>query len=113
MKWIRTAAFKRDYKRLPEAHKRLFKDAVVKFNDAWDAYIADPEHHEWPGQLRIKAVVGTQNVLELTWSYRRPDGRATWEWTRITIQGARSGRAIDEPAVRWRRLGNHEIFRDP
>ena len=113
MKSVRTAAFKRDYKRLPEAHKRLFKNAVRKFNDACDAHIAAPEHYEWPGHLRIKAVTGAQNVMELTWSYRRHDGRATWEWTRIAIRSAQSSKVIDEPVVRWRRLGDHGIFDDP
>jgi hypothetical protein len=37
----------------------------------------------------------------MTWSWRDPDGRATWEW--MTIEG--------DPAVRWRRVGTHEIFR--
>ncbi len=40
---------------------------------------------------------------EMTWSFAGPDGRATFEW--ITIDG--------EQAVRWRRVGGHEILNDP
>jgi hypothetical protein len=39
----------------------------------------------------------------MTWSWRDPDGRATWEW--VEIDG--------EPAVRWRRVGTHQIFKRP
>jgi len=39
----------------------------------------------------------------MTWSKSRPDGRATWEW--IEIDGER--------AVRWRRVGGHDVFADP
>jgi hypothetical protein len=53
--------------------------------------------------LRVKAVQGTKDVWEMTWSEKDPDGRATWEW--VTIKG--------ESAVRWRRVGTHSIFTDP
>jgi hypothetical protein len=39
----------------------------------------------------------------MTWSFAGPDGRATFEF--ITIDG--------EPAIRWRRIGGHEIFAEP
>jgi hypothetical protein len=39
----------------------------------------------------------------MTWSMGEPDGRATWEWVEIDGQ----------PAVRWRRVGTHEIFKSP
>jgi hypothetical protein len=39
----------------------------------------------------------------MTWSWRDPGGRATWEW--IALE--------EEPAIRWRRVGTHEIFKSP
>ena len=44
----------------------------------------------------------------MTWSFSGPDGRATWEWTSVTDADGE-----DEPAVRWRRVGNHDILREP
>ncbi|MCL5265766.1 MAG: hypothetical protein M1343_11370 [Chloroflexi bacterium] len=42
-------------------------------------------------------------IWEMTWSFSGPDGRATFELA--SIDG--------EPAIRWRRIGNHRIFREP
>lgn len=65
--------------------------------------IAKSKRTAWPKGLRVKGVQGTDGVYELTWNLRRPDGRATWEW--IEIDG--------KPAIQWRRVGSHEIFKDP
>ena len=43
----------------------------------------------------------------MTRSFSGPDGRATWEWTTVTDGDEQA------PAVRWRRIGGHTIFRDP
>lgn len=37
----------------------------------------------------------------MTWSKDDPDGRATWEWVRIG----------GEAAIRWRRVGDHSVFK--
>src|ERR1700737_2000670 len=47
-------------------------------------------------------------IFEMTWSFSGPDGRATWERTTVL-----DGEGGAWPAVRWRRLGNHRIFRQP
>jgi hypothetical protein len=39
----------------------------------------------------------------MTWSFAGPGGRATFEW--IAIEG--------ELALRWRRIGGHEILGRP
>jgi hypothetical protein len=44
-------------------------------------------------------------IFEMTRSFSGPDGRATWEWTKVTDADGRT-----QPAVRWRRLGSHRIF---
>ena len=45
----------------------------------------------------------TEKILEATWSFSGPDGRATFEY--VEIDG--------ELGIRWRRLGNHAIFKNP
>jgi hypothetical protein len=39
----------------------------------------------------------------MTWSFSGPDGRATFEY--VEVDG--------EPAIRWRRIGGHDVFRAP
>jgi hypothetical protein len=48
-------------------------------------------------------MVGTKAILEMTWSFAGPDGRATFQF--INVQG--------EVRILWRRIGGHEIFRNP
>lgn len=98
-----TAASDRDIKNLPPEQRHRFKEAVRAFHDAAvraTAGEADP----WPRGLRVKRIEGTRGIWEMTWSFRNPDGRATWEWTIV---------GDDEIAVRWRRVGDHDIFGNP
>jgi hypothetical protein len=53
--------------------------------------------------LRVRDVEGAPGVIEMTWSFAGPDGRATFEWV------VRDG----EPRIRWRRIGGHAIFGRP
>ena len=101
MKYQRTDSFAADYRRLPQAERERFQKAVAGFNDASDAY---GEHHQpFPKALRVKPVQGAPGIFEMTWSFSGPDGRATFEWSQ----------AESEPAVLWRRIGGHEIFKNP
>lgn len=103
MKYERTESFKRDYRRLTGAHRKEFRSVVREhFNPALDQHVVDPGK-PWPVRLRIKGVRGADGIWEMTWSFSDPDGRATWEW--IEIDG--------EPAVRWRRVGDHSVFKEP
>jgi hypothetical protein len=52
--------------------------------------------------LRVKGVQGAPGVFEMTWA---PDGRATFGYGDQIKPG--------EPHVVWRRVGTHEIFRQP
>lgn len=54
-----------------------------------------------PG-LRVKRVVATKSVWEMTWA---PDGRATFEYGPELRPG--------EQHVMWRRVGTHDIFHAP
>jgi hypothetical protein len=51
----------------------------------------------------VKSVRGADGVLEMPWSFASPDGRATFEL--VTVEG--------EVRVRWRRVGDHDVFREP
>jgi hypothetical protein len=105
VRWERTQSFKSDYKRLSERDRDLLKAAVAEFNDVCDAYVVG--HAPWPVRLRVKSVEGAPGVFEMTWSFSGPDGRATWEWVTVTDDTGR------HPVVRWRRVGDHRIFRSP
>ena len=93
MKWQATPAFHADVRRLSEREQSLFRTVV---RDHGREYV-------WPKKRRVKRVEGAPGIWELTWSFSGPDGRATFEW--VEVDG--------EPAIRWRRVGGHEIFRAP
>ena len=102
MKYAVLDSFKADYKRLSTSEQDLFRTALRDFIEACDRYAIDPST-AWPASLRVKGVENAPGVLEMTWSFSGPDGRATFEW--IQIDG--------QLAVRWRRLGGHAIFKNP
>jgi hypothetical protein len=108
VRFERTEPFKADYRRLDNNEREMFRAAVRAFNDACERFIGTKGPSEWPAGLRVKAVANAPGVSEMTWSFGGPDGRATWEWTTVTDEEGRQW-----PAVRWRRLGAHAIFREP
>ncbi|MGH8829089.1 MAG: hypothetical protein ACRDVZ_16115 [Jiangellaceae bacterium] len=73
-----------------------------KFVPACDAFGADPPT-PWPASLRVKPVRSAAGVLEMTWSFVSPNGRATFEF--LTVDG--------DLRVRWRRVGDHDVFKAP
>lgn len=103
MKFERTRAFDGDWRRLSEGERQMFKDWVYEtFHPACERRRGDPSL-PWPRATRVRPVAGASGILEATWSFTGPDGRATFEW--VTVEG--------EPRIRWRRVGGHEIFRNP
>lgn len=52
--------------------------------------------------LRVKGVKGAPGVFEMTWA---PDGRATFRYGEPVREG--------EPHIVWRRIGTHDIFKQP
>ena len=103
MKYHASPRFISDWARLSYNEQDAFTSVVRKqFNPACERFRGDPGT-PWPRGLRIKRVAGSPGVWEMTWSFAGPDGRATFEW--IEIDG--------ELAVRWRRIGGHEIFGRP
>jgi hypothetical protein len=108
VRFERTDVFKSDYQRLSKSNRELFRQAARQFNDACDQFVVANDPSSWPAKLRVKSVVNAPGVFEMTWSFSGPDGRATWEWTTVT-----DARGATHLAVRWRRLADHKIFRDP
>ena len=102
MKFVVLDAFKADYRRLSAADQATFKRALSAFVAACDRYAADPST-AWPASLRVRKVESAPGIWEMTWSFSGPDGRATYEWVEV-------GGSL---AVRWRRIGDHRIFRKP
>ena len=102
MKFEVTGSFRGDWSRLSEREQHLVRDVLPSFNEACDRIAADPAGTV-PTSLRVRDVENAPGILEMTWSFRGPDGRATFEW--VTIDDTRG--------VRWRRIGGHAILRKP
>lgn len=97
-----TARFDRDLRGLDPIHRMAFLDAMERFLAAADGAAAGSAG-PWPRGMRVKRLSGTRGIWEMTWSMRNPDGRATWEWVG----------AGDEPAILWRRVGDHSVLKRP
>lgn len=103
MKYERTPAFDRDLARLGPVQEQLFRRVVrEQFAPAAERVASNPAAR-WPASLRVKLMRGAPGIWEMTWSFSGPDGRATFEW--VEIDG--------EPAIRWRRVGDHGVFARP
>ena len=102
MKYVVLDSFKADYKRLSPGERAQFKKALPDFVAACDRYALEPSV-AWPASLRVKDVERAPGIWEMTWSFSGPDGRATFEWVQFD----------DQLAVRWRRIGGHEILKNP
>lgn len=91
-----TESFLRDWERLTPEQQRAFRVAVGKLVDDLRA------GGGLRAGLRVKGVQGAPGVYEMSWA---PDGRATFSYGRSVVG--------DEPHVIWRRVGTHEILREP
>ena len=107
MRFARTEPFKADYQRLSSEQQEMFRAAARAFNETCDRFVETKDPSVWPARLRVKAIVNAPGIFEMTWSFRGPDGRATWEWTTVVDADGHKW-----PAVRWRRLGDHRIFHE-
>lgn len=98
-----TPACDGDYRRLKREHAVAFTTVVrEKFAPACGAYAKDPTM-PWPASLRVKPVRSAPGILEMTWSFASPDGRATFEL--VTVE--------NELRCRRRRVGDHDVFKKP
>ena len=103
MKYERTASARADWERLSSEERRLFMNAVREMNEAAGPQPERVPH--FPAHLRVEQLEGAafSGIYEMTWSFSGPDGRATFEF--FTEAG--------EIGIRWRRIGDHRIFRNP
>jgi hypothetical protein len=104
VKFETTPAFDGDVRRLKrsglfEEFRRVVKDDFIPAAERQAERPGSPR----PQRLRVKSMRGARGVMEMTWSFTSPDGRATFEW--VEIDG--------EKAIRWRRVGDHSIFGNP
>ncbi len=92
-------SFRREFRRLDPAMQQAFLAAR-------DGLVAALKHHppEFAPHLRIKRVQGHPKIWELTYA---PDGRATFEY------GEPKPEDPNDPHVVWRRLGTHDVLREP
>ena len=100
MKFEVTPEFDTDFSALPSSHQQMFRDRIAAFSQGCDRWVQQgPSPHPWTANLRIHQLANS-SLWSMTWHFRRPDGRATFEF--IVIAG--------EPAIRWRRIGGHDIY---
>jgi hypothetical protein len=99
--WLK--ALSADWARLTDQERALFQRVVREQFHPACVRLQHDASTPWPRGLRVKRIQGLPGVWEMTWSFAGPDGRATFEW--IEVEG--------ELAVRWRRIGGHEIFGRP
>ncbi len=103
MRFQTSPAFAADWAHLTRQERELFRRVIrERFHPACERYRDDPSS-PWPSGLRVRDIEGARGIWEVTWSFAGPDGRATFEWVRLD----------GELAVRWRRIGGHEVFREP
>ncbi|WP_199034497.1 hypothetical protein [Glycomyces salinus] len=88
--------FNKDYGKLDAGQRARFQRAVAQFVEDLKA------NRPLRAGLRVKKMQGCDGVYELTWD---SDGRATWQYGEEQIEG--------EPHVMWRRIGTHDIFKNP
>lgn len=92
--WL--ARFGADFDRLTPAQQAAFLASVVLFVEDLRG------SGRFRKGLRVKAVKGATGVFEMTWA---DDGRATFQYGDAVVAG--------EPHVIWRRVGTHDIFKEP
>ena len=89
--------FSRDWNRLTPAQQRQFLTIRPLFVEGLRNQ--PPQFHP---SLRVKRVDAKPGVWEMSWA---PDGRATFQYGSEVRPG--------NPHVVWRRIGTHDIFREP
>lgn len=90
------ARFRADFRRLGPEQQRAFLVAVALFVEDLQS------GRQLRKGLRVKGVKGAAGVFELTWA---DDGRATFQYGEPVREG--------EAHIVWRRVGTHDIFKQP
>lgn len=107
MRFATQPHFDTDWSRLRPEHKAQSKRVVrEKFIPACDAWVRAQDggaQYVWPKSLRVAALVNAGGIMEMTWSFASPDGRATFHFARV------DGHWV----CFWRRIGDHGVFASP
>lgn len=107
MKYEIATSARADFSKLNQDHKPIARASMASFAEACGDH-NDPNDVTFPASLRVKPVQGAPGVFEMTWSFSGPPGRATFEWATVTNEDGTT-----ELMVRWRRIGDHKIFKNP
>lgn len=91
--WL--ARFRVDFDGLSPAQQAAFLVAVAQF-------VEDLRAGGFRKGLRVKGVRGSPGVFEMTWA---DDGRATFQYGEPIVG--------TESHIVWRRVGTHEVLRQP
>ena len=92
--WL--ARFRSDFQRLTPTQQAAFLVAVEQF-------VEDLRRDRtFRKGLRVKGIQGATGIFEMTWA---PNGRATFEYGDEVTKA--------QPHVIWRRVGTHDVFRQP
>lgn len=107
MRFITLASFEADYNRLKPEHRSEFRkvvrDKFVAACDAWADAQANRTSYVWPKSLRVSAMVNGGGIMEMTWSFASPDGRATFHFQQLDGHWH----------CVWRRVGDHSVYSAP
>ncbi len=90
-----TPGFIREYRRLTQRQQDQFRAALILFIECLRTRQFEPS-------LRVKTVKGWPGIWEMTWA---DDGRATFSYGAARMPG--------EAHIIWRRIGTHDIFKEP
>ena len=93
--WAILSVFARDLKSLTPEQQKLFRAAVTHF-------VEDLKAGQFRKGLRVKKMHGHDRIWEMTWA---DNGRATFQYGVPEREG--------ESHIVWRRIGTHDIFRQP
>lgn len=100
-------SFEQDYRKLPPEHRAVFQKVVRRAFapacDAWAEATAARRAYVWPKSLRVDELVNGNGVMEMTWNFASPDGRATFKLAQED----------GDFVCVWRRIGDHGIFGSP
>ena len=90
------AQFQREFDKLPEFEQDRFILAMKRM--VADLRAGQP----FRSGLRVKGVQGYPSIFEMTWA---PDGRSTFEFGPAVHAG--------DAHIIWRRIGGHDILKNP
>lgn len=103
MKFQTLPIFTREYNKLSLEERTKFRETLAVFIAACKELEQGSSTFVWPASLRFEKLIGYDDIFAITWSFKRPDGRATFQLRR----------EAGEVWIIWRRVGRHAIYDAP